>query len=375
MDRATILYLTDDEPMKIVLLGADGQVGWELQRALAPLGVLTALNRRGAVTLPGQDSPKGVFSREDSSRGISARENSARKDTSREGPSRADMPGEGSAGAGSAEGGAFGLDLCGDLEQPDALVATLRLLQPAVIVNAAAYTAVDRAESEPTRAYAVNAAAPGKIARVAAEIGALFIHYSTDYVFSGNSTRPWREDDATDPVNVYGESKLAGERQIQESGCQYLILRCSWVYAARGSNFLRTMLRLAPEREELRVVSDQFGAPTGAELIADVTAHVMRATVANRKLAGTYHLAASGTTDWSEYATFLIDFARSQGWPAQRVQGQSVARITAIPGSEYPTPARRPHYSLLDCSRLEQQFGLTLPDWRLGVVRTVTELL
>jgi len=298
--------------MKIVVLGPNGQVGWELRRALAPLGELIVLPR-------------------------------------------------------TALGG-----FCGDLEHPTAVAETLRRLRPNVIVNAAAYTAVDRAESEPERAYAVNATGPGFLGVEAAVLGALLIHYSTDYVFAGDSDRPWREDDPTGPLSVYGQTKLAGEQKIRDSGCHYIILRCSWVYAARGGNFLRTMLRLAAEREALRIVDDQWGAPTGAELIADVTAHVLRQAAGRAdQHAGTYHLAAAGFTQWCDYAQLIIAHARDLGWPVK----VGTNGVTGISTKEYPTPARRPRYSVLDCSRLEQQFDLQLPDWRIGVERTLTEIL
>ena len=297
--------------MRILLLGKHGQVGWELQRALAPLGEVVALDRHGAPAL----------------------------------------------------------GLCGDLAQPEALAATVRRLAPAVIVNAAAYTAVDKAEAEPERAHAINADAVAALAQGAGEVGALLLHYSTDYVFDGSGTAPWREDDPTAPLSVYGRSKLAGEQAIRASGCRHLIFRTSWVHAARGGNFARTMLRLAAERERLSVIADQIGAPTGAELIADVSAHALRLTGANPALAGTYHLAAAGETSWHGYARFVIDEARALG------QTLKVGEIVPIATLDYPTAATRPLNSRLDTHHLRAAFGLHLPDWRDGVARMLNEIL
>jgi len=294
--------------MKILLLGKNGQVGWEAQRALAPLGELVALDRHGS------------------------------------------------------DG------LCGDLEQVDALADTVRRLAPDVIVNAAAYTAVDKAEQEAERARAINADAVAMLARQAHELGALLVHYSTDYVFDGSGAQPWREDDAPAPLSVYGATKLAGEQAIRASGCEHLIFRTSWVYAARGGNFARTMLRLAAEREQLSVIDDQIGAPTGAELIADVSAHAIRSTLKDRSLCGTYHLAAAGQTSWHAYASFVIDHARRSG------AALAVQKITPIPTTSYPTPATRPLNSRLDTQRLRSRFGLHLADWRDGVTRMLAEI-
>lgn len=295
--------------MKILLLGPDGQVGWELQRALAPLGGVIALGRHG---------PDG---------------------------------------------------LVGDLAQPSALAATARRLRPDVIVNAAAYTAVDRAEQDPATAFAVNGEAPGVLAGVARELDAWLLHYSTDYVFDGSGSRPWTEDDVPRPLSVYGRSKRAGEEAILGSGCRHLILRTSWVHAARGDNFAHTMLRLAAERERLRVVGDQVGAPTGAELIADVSAHVLRAALARPELGGLYHLAAGGETSWCGYARHVIARARDAG------RALAVTEIEAIPSAAYPTPAPRPLNSRLDTARLRERFGLVLPDWTAGVDRMLAEIL
>jgi dTDP-4-dehydrorhamnose reductase len=297
--------------MRILLLGKNGQVGWELQRALAPLGELVALDF---------DSP---------------------------GPHRADFT------------------------QPEALAATVRALAPQVIVNAAAHTAVDKAESEPALARTINADAPAVLAREAAALGAWFVHYSTDYVFDGSGSAPRAEDAATGPLGVYGRTKLDGELAIRASGCAHLILRTSWVYAARGGNFARTMLRLAAERDQLSVIDDQIGAPTGADLLADVTAHALRGAIAEPTLAGTYHAAAAGETSWHGYACHVIEFARAAGQTI-RVQPQHIA---PIPTSAYPTPARRPLNSRLDTRKLTQTFGLSLPDWRAGVERMLREVL
>ena len=293
--------------MKILLLGKNGQVGWELQRSLAPLGELVA--------------------------------------------------------CGSAEA---------DLGDLPALSALVRRMRPQIIVNAAAHTAVDRCETEPERAMAINADAPGLLAREAALIDALLVHYSTDYVFDGSGSRPWAEADATGPLNIYGRSKLAGEEAIRASGCRHLILRTSWVYAARGGNFARTMLRLAGERESLNVIDDQIGAPTGAELIADVTAHTVRGVARRPDLAGTYHLAAAGATSWHGFATHVIEAAR--GMAARAVEVAPDA-IHAVPSTAFATPVRRPLNSRLDCSKLERAFDLQLPDWRVGVDRLLAELL
>lgn len=297
--------------MRILLLGKNGQVGWEAQRALAPLGEVVALDRFGS------DRSDG---------------------------------------------------LCGDLEQVDALADTIRRLAPDVIVNAAAYTAVDKAEQEAARAQAINADAVAMLARQAHELGALLVHYSTDYVFDGSGEQPWREDDAPAPLSVYGATKLAGEQAIRHSGCEHLIFRTSWVYAARGGNFARTMLRLAAEREQLSVIDDQIGAPTGAELIADASAHAIRSTLKDRSLCGTYHLAAAGQTSWHAYASFVIDHARRAG------AALAVQKINPIPTADYPTPATRPLNSRLDTQRLRSRFGLHLADWRDGVTRMLAEI-
>jgi len=294
--------------MKILLLGKNGQVGWELQRSLAPLGELVA---------PGRDDA----------------------------------------------------DLCGDLSKLDGLARTVQTVRPDVIVNAAAHTAVDRAESEPELAHTLNALAPGVLAREAAKIGAWLVHYSTDYVFDGSGNRPWIETDTPAPLSVYGRTKLEGERLIQAACPQHLIFRTSWVYAARGGNFAKTMLRLAQERERLTVVSDQFGAPTGAELISDVTALAIRQLQQHPEHAGLYHLVAGGETNWFEYAKHVL----AQAQLAQ--QAIKIAEVAPVPTSSFPTPAKRPHNSRLNTTKLQTTFGLTLPPWTQGVDRMLAETL
>lgn len=323
--------------MKILLLGHNGQVGWELQRALAPLGDIVAPGRNGAATADAwtdaatDAAPGGV--------------------------------------AGNAPG--HGGPLCGDLSRPDALAATVQTVRPTVIVNAAAYTAVDRAESEVLLAETINATAPGVLAEAAAQTNALLIHYSTDYVFDGSGTRAWTENDIPAPLCIYGRTKLEGERRIQASGCRHLILRTSWVYAARGSNFVRTMLRLAQTREQLNVINDQWGAPTSAELLADVTAHTIRHLLAHPRDCGLYHCTASGATTWHAYASDVIAQAR-QLWPGRAFIDP--AAITPVATSAYPTAARRPANSRLDTRKLQHTFNLRLPHWQTGVRRMLQEL-
>lgn len=293
--------------MKILLLGKNGQVGWELQRALAPLGELIALDR--------------------------------------------------SEGA--------------DLANAQALQAKVREVAPQIIVNAAAYTAVDKAESEQDLALAINAHAPGLLAQEAKRSHALLIHYSSDYVFDGSGDAPRSEDAATGPLSVYGRSKLQGEESIRESGCQHLILRTSWVYAARGGNFAKTMLRLATEREQLKVIADQIGAPTGADLLADLTAQMLPQTRARPELSGTYHAVAGGETSWHAYAQYVIEFARARG----QVLRVTPEQVLAIPTRDYPTPAQRPLNSRLSTAKLQAAFGLHLPHWQPGVERMLMEIL
>lgn len=259
-----------------------------------------------------------------------------------------------------------------DLAQPSSLTARLDELAPDVIVNAAAYTAVDKAESEEALANRINGEAPGVIAQWAAHCGALFLHYSTDYVFDGSGSSAWQPSDSPAPLSAYGRSKLAGEAAIAAGGGDYLILRTSWVYASRGRNFLLTMLRLAAERDELRVVDDQWGAPTSARLIADASAQVIARSIGERRV-GAFrseiaHLTAAGRTSWHGFASAILDAARCAG---RAVVARS---LVAIPSSAYPTPARRPVNSRLDCSALERRFGLALPDWRNGLQLCIEEL-
>ena len=294
--------------MNILLFGKNGQVGWELQRALVPLGNLIVVDRQST-------------------------------------------------------------DYCGDFENPAGLAETVRRLKPAVIVNATAYTAVDKAESEQDKARLVNATSLKVLAETAEENGAWLIHYSTDYVFDGSGDQPWREDDATAPLNTYGQTKLEGEQAIVSTMTKYLIFRTSWVYAAKGNNFAKTMLKLAKDRESLSVINDQSGAPTGAELIADSTAHAIRVALNDQAVAGIYHLVASGETTWHAYATKVIEFARAQGVELQ------VQTINAVPTSAFPTPAKRPANSRLNTEKFQQAFGLNLPDWTVGVERMLLETL
>jgi dTDP-4-dehydrorhamnose reductase len=296
--------------MKILLLGCGGQVGWELQRSLQPLGTVLALD-------------------------FQSREHAA------------------------------------DFSNPQALAATVAAVKPDLIVNSAAHTAVDKAESEPALAQAINADSPGVLARSAAASGAWLVHYSTDYVFDGTGDQPRDEDAATGPLSVYGRTKLDGEAQIRASGCRHLILRTSWVYAARGGNFAKTMLRLAASKTELNVIDDQVGAPTGADLLADLTALMARAARAQPELSGTYHAVAAGTTSWHGYARLVIEAARARGIPLTL----PADALRPIPTSAYPTPAPRPLNSRLDTRKLRERFGVHLPDWESGVRRMLDEIL
>jgi dTDP-4-dehydrorhamnose reductase len=262
-------------------------------------------------------------------------------------------------------------NLCGDFSNLDGLAQTIRTVAPDIIVNAAAHTAVDKAESEPDLVRTLNALAPGVLAQEAKAINAILVHYSTDYVFDGRGEKPWVESDSTAPLSVYGATKLEGEKLIQQSGCKHLIFRTSWVYAARGGNFAKTMLRLAAERDSLSVINDQIGAPTGADLLADVTAHAIRATSKQTELYGLYHLVAGGETSWHGYASFVLDYARRAGILLKTSQDA----IKAVPTSEFKTAAKRPLNSRLDCSKLEKVFNLKLPHWQFGVERMLTEIL
>ena len=290
----------------LLLFGANGQVGWELQRSLAPLGNVVALTHSDV-----------------------------------------------------------------DLANAEAIRAVIRAASPAAIVNAGAYTAVDKAESEQDMAYAINAAAPAVMAEEAQLAGIPLLHYSTDYAYDGTKPAPYVEGDAANPQSVYGASKLAGDAAIIASGARHVILRTTWVFAARGGNFLKTMLRLAKERDTLRVIDDQIGAPTSAELLADVTAQVLRGLLADRIANGVYHCTASGETSWHGYARFIVEEAGKLG----AALAVSPDRMIAIPTEEYPLPAKRPKNSRLDCRKLEAAFDITLPHWQLHVRRTLKELI
>jgi dTDP-4-dehydrorhamnose reductase len=298
--------------MKFLLLGKNGQVGWELQRSLAPLGEVLALDRHST-------------------------------------------------------------RYCGDLSKPQELAQTVLAYKPDVIVNAAAHTAVDNADSEPDLARCLNTDAPAALAKAAGQVGAWLVHYSTDYVFDGSGSHARLEGEGTGPLSVYGQTKLDGEQAIAASGCKHLIFRTSWVYAARGGNFAKTMLRLAQERDKLTVISDQHGAPTGADLIADVTAHAMRRVLntQNLSLGGVYHLVASGETTWHSYASRVITQAKA----IRPELGWKVADIAPVPTSAFPTPAARPLNSRLCTEKLQQAFGLVLPPWQQGVDRMLAEIL
>lgn len=293
--------------MNILLFGKTGQVGWELQRSLAPLGNVTAVDVHSS-------------------------------------------------------------EYCGDFSHPEGVAETVRRVKPDVIVNAAAHTAVDKAESERDFAQLLNATSVEAIAKEAEKLNAWLIHYSTDYVFPGDGEKPWHETDATAPLNVYGETKLAGEVAVQRYCTKHLIFRTSWVYACKGNNFAKTMLRMAKDREELSVINDQFGAPTGAELLADCTAQAIVTALRQPEVSGLYHLVASGTTTWFDYANLVFAEAQKAGIVL------ALNKTNPVPTSVYPTPARRPNNSRLDTSKFQQTFGLTLPAWELGVQRMLAEL-
>lgn len=294
--------------MKILLLGKNGQLGWELQRSLAPLGEITAL---------GSGDPGGNYTR---------------------------------------------LDDVGH---------AIRAFAPDVIINAGAYTAVDKAESEPDLARQVNTLAPALLADEAQRLGAWLVHYSSDYVFDGSGNTPWVETDATGPLSVYGRTKAESEAAILQSGCRHLIFRTSWVYAARGGNFAKTMLRLGKERDTLTVIDDQIGAPTGADLLADVTAYAVQIAQRRPEVAGLYHLVAGGETSWHGYASYVLEIARGYGIELKVSQDG----IKRVPTSAFPTPAQRPKNSRLDTNKLQSAFGLRLPHWRTGVERMLIEIL
>ena len=253
-----------------------------------------------------------------------------------------------------------------DLNQTDTLSAIVRRVEPRLIVNAAAYTAVDKAEEEPELAMAVNGIAPAILAQEAKRLGIPIIHYSTDYVFDGQDTAPYLEDAQTSPLGVYGETKLAGENAIRASGAQHLILRTAWVYASHGANFLRTMLRVGAERDELRVVADQIGTPTPAALIADITAQLLRQRTA--ETSGTWHLTAAGQTSWHGFAEAIFEEAVSAGLLPR------APRVVPITTADYPTPAKRPAYSRLSIEKLQRDFDIVLPEWRPGLQRVIAEV-
>ena len=306
--------------MKILLTGKNGQVGWELERSLQPLGQVIAFDRTGL-----------------------------------------------------------------DLANPDSIRAAIREIKPDLIVNAAAYTAVDKAESEPELAMAINGIAPGVMAEEAKRLGAAIVHYSTDYVFDGTKTEPYTEDDVPNPINVYGKTKLAGEQAIQAVGVPHLIFRTSWVYGVRGKNFMRTILRLAKERDELRIVDDQLGAPTWCRMIAETTAQALAQHPSLRahsslfrggELAGVYHLTAGGQATWYRFAKAILENAASR-IPADfglDRRSHVLPQLTPITTDEYPLPAKRPVNSLLSNRRLNTQFGLTLQDWSMSLMLCVDEM-
>jgi dTDP-4-dehydrorhamnose reductase len=279
--------------VKILLTGRNGQVGWELERALPALGEVIATDRSSL-----------------------------------------------------------------DVSDPDSIRRVVREAKPGIIVNAAAYTAVDKAESEPELAMRINGAAPGILAEEAKRLGALLVHYSTDYVFDGSKPTAYREDDAPNPLNAYGKTKLEGERMIQAAGCRHLTVRTSWVYGARGRNFVRTVLRLAREQAGLRIVADQFGAPTSAEAIAGATLQMLR----RPDELGTFHMSAGGKTSWQGFAQAIVD-CTSLGTP-----------VVAIRSEEFPTPARRPPNSVLDCSKLKAAYRIELAHWRDPLPATIQRL-
>lgn len=288
--------------MKLLLFGAEGRLGWELQRSLAPLGAVVAVGRGEA-----------------------------------------------------------------DLREPQALSRRIAAEAPQVVVNAAGFTRVDDAEARPEEAMQVNGLAPGAMARAARDAGAWMLHYSTDYVFPGHGRHPLDEDAPTGPLNVYGRSKLAGERAVRDSGVRHLILRTSWLHGTRGDCFPAAIVRLAMERDRLEVVDDQVGAPTGTDLVADVSAHALRAALADASLAGTYHVAAAGETSWHGCAHHALQWAARHGLPLRT----SADDLVPVPGSALPRPAARPSNCRLDTRRLCTAFGLAMPDWRQGVDRTL----
>lgn len=296
--------------VKILLFGKNGQVGWELVRSLAPLGEVIALDRRSEF-------------------------------------------------------------FCGDLTNLEGIAQTVRNVQPDVIVNAAAHTAVDQIETEETLPQIINVLAPGVLAVEAKKINAWLVHYSTDYVFDGSGNKPWVETDTPNPLNVYAKTKLDGELKIIASECKHLIFRTSWVHASRGKNFAKMMFNLAKEHKTLKVIDDQFGAPTGAELVADVTAHAIKFAVNKPELTGIYHLVASGEVNWYNYTKFVLDYCRKAGVDFKTPP----SGLIAVPTTAFPTPAKRPLNSRLNTNKLQTTFNLTMPDWKNGVIHMLDEFL
>ncbi len=301
--------------MKILLFGKNGQVGWELQRALQPLGQVIALDR-------------------------AMNENG----------------------------------LCGDLADFGQIQNVFEKVQPDIVVNAAAYTAVDKAESDQKTADLINHLAVKKLAEICKLQNCLLIHYSTDYVFNGEGETAWSENDQSEPVNFYGQTKRLGEIAIEQSGCSYINFRTCWVYGSHGNNFIKTMLKLASSREELSIIDDQIGAPTGASLIADVTSHALKyyslaGLDQQKQLFGHYHLAAAGQCSWYEYAQFVFDYAKQKG------QNLTIQKVSAIETIAYPTPAKRPLNSRLNTNKLQTNFKIHLPDWKFGVAQVLEEII
>ncbi|HCT6782620.1 TPA: dTDP-4-dehydrorhamnose reductase [Proteus mirabilis] len=294
--------------MKIILFGKNGQVGWELQRSLVPLGTVIALDSKS-------------------------------------------------------------IDYKADFLFPLELEKTILSIKPDIIVNAAAYTNVDNAETDDVSAFKVNSESVEVIAKTAEKIGALLIHYSTDYVFDGTNDIPWLETDTPAPLNIYGKSKLAGELAIINNCKRHLIFRTSWVYASKGNNFAKTMLKLGKSHDSLSIIDDQYGAPTSAELLADCTAHAIKSALDNESLYGLYHLTAKGTTTWFEYASLIFEYAQEYSLPL------TVKNLIPIPAKEYPLPAFRPHNSRLNTQKFETNFKLELPHWKFGIYRMLNEIL
>ena len=298
--------------MKILLLGKNGQVGFELDRSLQPLGQVYALDRHS-----------------------------------------------------NADG------LCGDVANFDAMTHAFDQIRPDIVVNGAAYTAVDKAETDTVQAELINHLAVKHLAELAKQHQALLIHYSTDYVFDGTGETAWTEEDSTGPINVYGQTKRQGELALEQSGANFINLRTSWVYGTHGNNFIKTMLKLGASRETLGIIADQIGRPTGASLIADITAQIIRQYQLNPTSIemGHYHLAARGECSWYDYAKFIFDVAREMGADLK------VKQVNAIGTADYPTPAKRPHNSRLNTSKLQRNFSLHLPHWQQGVRQVLGELI